>query len=67
MTNRMPKDPDEITAEEIVDEASRPDADAVHKEMDNGGDETGPNSEETPHGSEERKHEIEEEAEENDG
>lgn len=58
--------PRDLSAEEIVDEASKPDVDQIHGEID-GDEETGLEYEETPHGSEERKHEVKEEAEKNDG
>lgn len=58
--------PRELSAEEIVDEASKPDVDQIHGEI-GGDDETGLDYEETAHGSEERKREVKEEAEENDG
>lgn len=54
-------DPRDLSENEIVDQASRPDVDQIHREI-SGDDETGPELEETPHGSEERKREIEEEA-----
>lgn len=58
--------PIDYSAEEIVDEASKPDVDQIHGEID-GDEETGLDYEETAHGSEERKRAVEEEAKENDG
>ena len=66
MTNINVNGPKDMSPEEIVDEASRPDVDQIHREVD-GDDGSGSDLEETPHGSEERKREIEVEADENDG
>jgi hypothetical protein len=66
MTKINSNGPKDLSPEEIVDEASRPDVDQIHREV-NGDDGSGPDLEETPHGSEERKRETEKEAEENDG
>lgn len=67
---------DELTPEEIAEQASKPDLDQIHRQPLRGDETKGDpderdvagslEHEETPHGWEERKHQVEEEAEKND-
>lgn len=64
---------DEISADEIIDQGSRPDADAIRRQIRRGDESKGDaderdvagalDYEETPHGGEERKTQIKKEAE----